>query len=295
LASILGKVKSFLDRFMENRDTETPTKPVTPKKSNNVTYNDLDVFKLPEGQGRWTLVLGAEGQGKTRLVKEVAKRFEHSFAYVEATQFEPVKDVDLLIIDDLHKAEQSKIDEIMRFVCGARHDNIKYIICVTQELKGIDAAMIRRFKVVAFFYSAKQHMKLQTIVEGGLKEASEFANNFIRLQPYYYVLYDVQTGFTKNPPLYNLSVDLLIEAMDKPMAVTEAPKPKVKKAKIKDGVKKTYVVASYTLMHPEIKYNTIASKFGVTIGYVKKVKHRLVHGQIKLTSEQVERIAQQYD
>ena len=177
-----------------------------------VVLNDLSVFKTPDGQGRWTLVIGAEGQGKTYLVREIAKK-NGTFAYVEAPEFQPTENVDLFIIDDLHKAEPQKQKEIFEFLCGARHQNIKNIICVTQELKGIPSEVIRRFKVIVFFYSAKQHMKLQTVIKGGLKEANAMADQIIRLMPRQYYLYDVQSGFFKNPPLPNTETDLILKAM----------------------------------------------------------------------------------
>lgn len=147
---------SFLKRLLNK--PKTVDKPQKQPKS-TVRYNDLSVFDLPSGQGRWCLVIGAEGQGKTYMVKELAKKFQR-FAYVEATDFQPVRDIELFIIDDLHKATKSKMQEVFMWLCGARHDNVKNIIVVSQELKGVPAEIIRRFKILAFFYSAKQHTTL---------------------------------------------------------------------------------------------------------------------------------------
>jgi len=260
------------------REDKPQKKPETPK---TVKFNDLSVFDLPEGQGRWCLVIGAEGQGKTYMVKEIAKRFKR-FGYVEATNFQTVKDLELFIIDDLHKANKQKHAEIFMWLCGARHDNVKNVIVVTQELKGIPSEIIRRFKVLAFFYSAKQHMKLQTVIRGGLREASEFANTIIRLMPRSYILYDVQTGATYNS-LANTDIDKLLKAMEKPL-----PKPRNNsnnnhKGKIKlpngekidrKNVKLTPLVIKMIKEHPEYKYRYIAEIFGISENHVKNIAFR---------------------
>jgi hypothetical protein len=254
----------------------------------NVVMNDLSVFETPEGQGRWALVLGAEGQGKTFLVREVAKR-NGTFAYVEATTFQPTQDVDLFIIDDLHKAPKEKQTEIFNFLCGARHDNIKNIICVTQELKGIPSEVIRRFKVVAFFYSAKQHMKLQTIIKGGLKAASEMSDKILRLMPRTYFLYDVQSGFFKNPPFPNTETDLLKQAMQD-VIPNKQERESDKNGKItlengdnvdRENIKITPLIVKMLTEHPEYKYRYIAKRNRTTEDYVKKVASRLHRGLLK--------------
>jgi len=254
-----------------------------PQKSlrNSVKFNDLSVFDLPEGQGRWCLVIGAEGQGKTYMVKEVAKRFER-FAYVEATEFEPVKDVDLFIIDDLHKATKDKMSHIFMWLCGARHDRVRNVIVVSQELKGVPSEIIRRFKVLAFFYSAKQHMKLQTVIRGGLREASEFANTIIRLMPRQYILYDVQTGAIHNS-LKNTETELLTKAMNKPLPYVETKNNPIKKTTIKlpngekvnrKNVKLFPLVVKVLKEHPEYKYRYIAKMFGISENHVKNYAFR---------------------
>jgi len=259
---------------------KTVDKPQKQPKS-TVRYNDLSVFDLPEGQGRWCLVIGAEGQGKTYMVKEVAKKFER-FAYVEATEFQPVRDVDLFIIDDLHKATKDKMNHIFMWLCGARHDNVRNVIVVSQELKGVPSEIIRRFKVLAFFYSAKQHMKLQTVIRGGLKEASEFANTVIRLMPRTYILYDVQTGATHNS-LANTDTDLLIKAMKDPLPYVEPKNNLAKKATIRlpngekvnrKNVKLFPLVVKVLKEHPEYKYRYVAEMFGISENHVKNYAFR---------------------
>ncbi len=72
------------------------------------------------------------------------------------------------------------------------------------------------------------------------------------------------------------------------------------KVKLEEGVKKTYVIAAYAMTNPHIKYSAIADKFGVRgtheqkKSYVKQCVHRLKKGEIKLTPEQVKRIAAEY-
>jgi len=269
----------FLKRLIVKPKSEG--KPQKQPKS-TVRFNDLSVFDLPEGQGRWCLVIGAEGQGKTYMVKEIAKRFDR-FGYVEATEFEPVKDVDLFIVDDLHKATKEKMNHIFMWLCGARHDNVKNVIVVSQELKGVPSEIIRRFKVLAFFYSAKQHMKLQTVIRGGLKEASEFANTVIRLMPRTYILYDVQTGATHNS-LANTDTDLLIKAMKEPLPYTEPkinPVQRKKTIKLPNGekvnrknVKLFPLVVKVLKEHPEYKYRYVAEMFGISENHVKNYAFR---------------------
>jgi len=270
----------ILKRLFQKPKTEAkPQKPAETAKT--VTYNDLSVFDLPEGQGRWCLVLGAEGQGKTYMVRLLAQRFER-FAYVEATEFQPVKDVDLYIIDDLHKAPKQKHQEIFMWLCGARHDRVSNVVVVTQELKGIPSEIIRRFKVLALFYSAKQHMKLQTVIRGGLREASEFANRIIDLLPRQYILYDVQTGATYNS-LQNTDIDRLLKAMEKPLPKPKNRQFKVKKSVIKlpngdifdrRNIKLTPLVIKTIKEHPEYKYRYIAEIFGITENHVKNIAFR---------------------
>jgi hypothetical protein len=252
-----------------------------------VVLNDLSVFETPEGQGRWTLVVGAEGQGKTYLVREIAKK-DGTFAYVEAPEFQPTGNVDLFIIDDLHKAQPQKQQEIFEFLCGARHQNIKNVICVTQELKGIPSEVIRRFKVIAFFYSAKQHMKLQTVIKGGLKEASAMADQIIRLMPRNYFLYDVQSGFFKNPPLPNTETDLIMKAMtdvlpnkhEKPESNGKITLETGEKL-TRENIKITPLIVKTLKEHPEYKYSFIAQKFSTTEHYIKKVAYRYRNGLLK--------------
>jgi len=263
------------------RKPEKIEKPQT--TSANVKLNDLSVFEMPEGQGRWALVIGAEGQGKTYLVKLIAQKFG-KFAYVEAPEFQPTKNVDLFVIDDLHKATPQKLSQIFQFLCGARHENIKNVICVTQELKGIPSEVVRRFKVVAFFYSAKQTMKIQTLVKGGLKEASAMADKIIRLLPRTYYLYDVQTGLFKNPPLANTETTLLMKGLsdilpniqEKPISdkITLENGEKVKRSDIKI----TPLIIKTLKEHPEYKYTFIADHYGTTEDYVKKVASRWKRG-----------------
>jgi len=280
------RIKGFFSRNKPEKTEklQTPEQPQT-----TVKLNDLTVFQLPEGQGRWALVIGAEGQGKTYLVKLIAQKFQ-SFAYVEAPEFQPTKNVDLFVIDDLHKATPQKLSEIFQFLCGARHENIKNVICVTQELKGIPSEVVRRFKVVAFFYSAKQHMKLQTIVKGGLREASEMANRIIRLLPRTYCLYDVQTGFFKNPPLSNTETDLLLKGLSDVLPnITEKPvSDKNGKITLENGaklersdIKITPLIIKMIREHPEYKYAFIAEQLHTTTDYVKKVASRWQRGLTK--------------
>ena len=72
------------------------------------------------------------------------------------------------------------------------------------------------------------------------------------------------------------------------------------KVKLEDGVKKTYVIAAYAVMNRHIKYSAIADKFGVKgtsqqkKSYVKQCVHRLKQGEIRLTPEQIKRIAAEY-
>ena len=79
-------------------------------------------------------------------------------------------------------------------------------------------------------------------------------------------------------------------------------KPEISMAEIKleDGVKKTYVIAAYAKINPHIRYSAIADKFGVKgtpqqkKSYVKQCVHRLKRGEIRLTPEQIKRIAAEY-
>lgn len=282
----------MFDKLRFWKKTEKTDKPL-PKDvvpDTNVVLNDLSVFETPEGQGRWTLVVGHEGQGKTYLVRELAKH-NGTFAYVEAPTFQPTKDVDLFVIDDLHKANVEKQTEIFNFLCGARHENIKNVVCVTQELKGIPSEVIRRFSVVAFFYSAKQHMKLQTIIKGGLKAASEMSDKILRLMPRTYFLYDVQSGFFKNPPLANTETDLLKQAMQDviPNRHEREPEPdRNGKVALENGekidredIKITPLIVKMLKDHPEFKYRTVARKNHTTEAYVKKVASRWQRGLLK--------------
>lgn len=72
------------------------------------------------------------------------------------------------------------------------------------------------------------------------------------------------------------------------------------KVKLQEGVKKTYVIAAYAMMNRHIKYSAIADKFGVKgtpeqkKSYVKQCVNRLKQGKIKLTPEQIKRIAAEY-
>lgn len=249
-----------------------------------VVLNNLDVFKTPEGQGRWCLVIGAEGQGKTYLVREIAKK-NGTFAYVEAPEFQPTENVDLLIIDDLHRAQPQKQQEIFEFLCGARHRNIKNIICVTQELKGIPSEVIRRFKVIVFFYSAKQHMKLQTLIKGGLREAAAMADQIIRLMPRQYFLYDVQSGYFKNPPLPNASTDLILNAMCDVLPNKHEKRKTNGKITLENGLKleKSDINLFQAIVkdlkeHPEWRYGYIAKRYGVPYNtvntYAKRARKR---------------------
>jgi len=267
-----------LKRFLKRDVSEPPREVLEPKTK--VVINDLGVFKTPEGQGRWTLVIGAEGQGKTYMVREIAKR-NGKFAYVEATEFEPTKDVELFIIDDLHKATLQKQREIFEFLCGARHQNIKNIICVTQELKGIPSEVIRRFKVIVFFYSAKQHMKLQTIVKGGLKEASAMADQILRLMPRTYYLYDVQSGLFKNPALSNTDTDLLMKAMQDVLPNKHEKTQTNGKITLENGLKLEkgdinlfQAITKDIREHPEWRYGYIARKWNVPYKTVKQYAWR---------------------
>jgi len=80
----------------------------------------------------------------------------------------------------------------------------------------------------------------------------------------------------------------------------EEPKLPMAKVKLEEGVKKTYVIAAYARMNPHIKYSAIADKFGVKgtheqkKSYVKQCVNRLKRGKIRLTREQIERIAAEY-
>jgi GTPase SAR1 family protein len=269
---------------------ETENKPIN---GNGVRINDMDVFATPEGLGRWVLVIGHEGFGKTTLVKEfVSKRFE-KWGYIQAEDFQPQKDLDLLIIDDLHKCSKAKLDEIFAWLCNARHDNIKNVIAITQDLKNIDSATLRRFVVYVFFWNQKQAMKLQAIVRGGLKESLKFANMILDIPRYHYILYDAETGFIKNPPVSNRDVDILIQALNKPIPKTRTQTVK-EKIPNGDGIKTTYVIASLVAMNPHIKYSKIAEAFNKDVNYVKQCVYRLKNGKIDLTQEQIERIASQY-
>jgi len=282
MSKVLKAIKGFFHK--PERKIEQPQTTETPKTT--VKVNDLSVFATPEGQGRWALVIGAEGQGKTYMVKEVAAKIG-KFAYVEAPEFQPTKNVDLFVIDDLHKATPQKLAEIFQFLCGARHENIKNVICVTQELKGIPSEVVRRFKVVAFFYSAKQTMKIQTLVKGGLKEASAMADKIIRLLPRTYYLYDVQTGLFKNPPLPNTETSLLMKGLSDVLPnITE--KPISDKITLENGekvkrqdVKITPLIIKTLKDHPEFKYAYIAEQYGTTVDYVKKVASRWQRGLTK--------------
>lgn len=256
-----------------------------------VVLNNLDVFKTPEGFGRWTLVLGAEGCGKTTLVKEIAKQHK-TFAYMSfknVKTFQTVKNVDLYVIDDIHLAEPEQLEKVFQYLCGARHDNVKHVIAVSQDLKGIPSEVLRRFKVIAFFWSAKQHMKLQTVVFGGLKDARDFADRIIRLLPFQYILYDVQTGYMSEPML-NTNTELILKAMNEPMLnnnKTVAKKPKntvvlENGEKIsRENVKITPLIVKMLKEHPEYKYTYIAEQLGTTVHYVKKVASRYQRGLIK--------------
>lgn len=268
------------------KTTKTNVKPLRPQpiEQNNIKLNDLTVFKTPEGQGRWTLVLGSEGQGKTFLVREIAKH-NGTFAYIEAPEFQPTKNVDLFVIDDLHKANTQKQAEIFEFLCGARHENIKNIICVTQELKGIPSEVIRRFKVIAFFYSAKQHMKLQTVIKGGLKEASAMADKILRLLPRQYFLYDVQSGFFKNPSLPNTNTELIMKAMQDVLPNKYEKSDTNTKITLENGLKleKGDINLFQAILmdfkgHPEWRYGYIAKRYGVPYNtvntYVKRARKR---------------------
>lgn len=265
---------------------EPKTEPKTEKDA--IVKNNLDVFKTPEGQGRWCLVVGAEGQGKTHLVREIAKKV-NDFGYVDATEFQTVENVQLFVIDDLHKAEPSKQEEIFNFLCGARHQNIKNIICITQELKGIPSEVLRRFKVIAFFYSAKQHMKLQTLIEGGLREASAMSDKIIRLMPRRYCLYDVQSGYFKNPPLSNVETDLLLKAMQDVIPIVEQKDTLEKYGKItvngekldRTDIKITPLIVKALKEHPEFKYSKIAEDHKTTVQVVKNVAYRYRKGLLK--------------
>jgi len=62
-----------------------------------------------------------------------------------------------------------------------------------------------------------------------------------------------------------------------------------------EGFKKTYLIAAVAHEYPYVKYSKIAKIFNVSLGAVKKCIHRLKHGQIKLTPEQIKRIAAQYE
>jgi GTPase SAR1 family protein len=275
------KLKALLlSKSQDVKKTET-TKTIV---DTNVVINNLDVFKTPEGQGRWTLVIGAEGQGKTYFVKEIAKK-SRTFAYVEAEKFQSVQNVDLFIIDDLHKANQQKQQEIFEFLCGARHQNIKNIICVTQELKGIPSEVIRRFKVIAFFYSAKQHMKLQTVVKGGLKEASQMADKIIRLLPRQYYLYDVQSGYFSEP-IANIETSTILKAMCDvlPNKIREhVDKIKLENGEklTRDNIKITPLIVKMLREHPEYKYKYIAQQLQTSTDYVKKVASKWQRGLLK--------------
>jgi len=278
--------------FVKKTVKETEQK-LSEERKSEVVFNSLDVFKTPEGQGRWTLVVGAEGQGKTYFVKQIAKAVRSkggNFGFTEAPEFEPTQNVDLFVIDDLGKAEPQKQREVFEFLCGARHRNIKNVICVTHELKGIPSEVIRRFKVVIFFYSAKQHMKLQTLVRGGLKQALQFANVIMDLKPREYMLYDVQSGFIKNPPLPNTETQLVLKAMSDVIPKPKHKTPISKNGKItlengeklnRENVKITPLIVKTLREHPEYKYAYIAQQFHTSEHYVKKVAYKLRHGMLK--------------
>lgn len=281
---MLESIKALFKREKQENKPKTPLKPETAIKR-----NDLTVFAEPEGQGRWTLVLGSEGQGKTHLVKTLAQKYPQ-FAYVEAKEFQPVDNVDLFIIDDLHEAPTSKLDEIFKYLTRGRHHNVKNIVCVSQELKGIPSQVIRRFKVIVFFYSAKQHMKMQSIVKGGLREASELANSIIRLLPRTYFLFDVQTGFFKNPALDNEDLALLMKAMSKPLPYVKPKRTPDKNGKItlengvkvqREDIKITPLIIKTLKEHPEYKYAFVAEQFNTSEAYVKKVASRWRRGLMK--------------
>jgi len=268
-------------------------KPKVEPESGKVVLNNLDVFKTPEGLGRWTLVLGAEGCGKTTLVKEIAKQHK-TFAYMsfkDVKTFQTVRDVELYVIDDIHLAEPEQLEKVFQYLCGARHDNVKHIIAVSQDLKGIPSEVIRRFKVIVFFWSAKQHMKLQTVVQGGLKSARDFADRIIRLLPFQYIVYDVQTGFISEP-IVNTNTDLVMRAMNEPMPNTAKTESKTKKETImlengekisRKNVKITPIIVKMLKEHPEYKYAYIAEQLGTTVHYVKKVASRYQRGLLKYT------------
>lgn len=266
------------EKLMFWKKKSEPQKEILEPKSevSKVVLNDLTVFETPEGQGRWSLVIGAEGQGKTHMVRELAKKFP-KFAYMQAAEFQPIQDVELLIVDDLHKASRQKLEELALWLCNARHDTVKHVVCVAQELKPVPSELMRRFKVYAFFYSAKQHMKLQTVIKGTLKDASAMSDAIIRLQPRQYFLYDVQTGFLKNPPLSNVDVDLLMQALEHPVKGATKPLLTENKIKLENGeklsredVKITPLIIKTVQEHPEFKYRYIAEQYGTTEGYVKK-------------------------
>jgi len=272
--------------FTRKHDVE-PLKEVTEPQKPKLILNDFSVFKTPEGQGRWCLVIGKEGQGKTFLVRELAKRYK-TFAYMEASEFQPTTNTELLIIDDLHKASKEKLNELALWLCNARHDEIKKVICVAQELKPIPSELMRRFTVFAFFYSAKQTMKLQTVIKGTLKDAMAMSDAIIRLQPREYFLYDVQTGFFKNPPLSNTNTDLLIQALEHPLKGPTKPLTVETKIKLENGekvtrkdVKITPLIIQMLKEHPEYKYRFIAEQHHTTVDYVKKVASRWQRGLTK--------------
>lgn len=264
-------------QLLHIKDVSEPSSKVSePTEKSKIITNDLSVFKTPEGLGRWCLVIGHEGQGKTFLVKELAKKYKN-FSYMQASEFQPTTNTELLIIDDLHKASKEKLNEIALWLCNARHDEIKKVVCVAQELKPIPSELMRRFTVYAFFYSAKQTMKLQTVIKGTLRDAMTMSDAIIRLQPREYFLYDVQTGYFKNPALSNIDTDLISQALEHPLKGPTKPLTVDTKIKLENGeklsrkdIKITPLIINMVQEHPEYKYRYVAEQFGTSESYVKK-------------------------
>ena len=125
----------------------------------------------------------------------------------------------------------------------------------------------------------EEFVKTGRCSEGTLK------NHLKKLRPKYLIKrIDEKTG----RPVYDLP------------RYEKAPRLSKPKSTLEDGVKKTYVIAAYAKTNPHIKYWAIADKFGVKgtreqkKSYVKQCVHRLKHGKIRLTREQIERIAAEY-